>query len=57
MQRVSLAVASNNHRAIAVYRAKFGFDEVALLESEFNNGQQYRLMRLDLATFTPRAAG
>jgi hypothetical protein len=45
---VALAVAANNHRAVAVYRAKFGFAAVDTLPNEFGNGQEYHLMRLDL---------
>ena len=45
----TLAVAATNARAIAVYRSKFGFVEVATLPNEFNNGQEYLLMRLDLS--------
>lgn len=52
VKRVVLAVASNNHRAISVYRAKFGFRSVDLLHNEFNNGQQYHLMQLELADWT-----
>jgi len=48
-KRVALAVASNNHRAIAVYRTKFGFAHVDILNNEFNNGQSYHLLRLELA--------
>lgn len=48
-KRVVLAVASNNHRAIGVYRAKFGFRHEDILDNEFNNGQSYHLLRLDLA--------
>lgn len=51
---VALAVASNNHRAIAVYRTKFGFEEVDLLANEFNNGQEYHLMRLDVPAWAAR---
>jgi ribosomal-protein-alanine N-acetyltransferase len=51
---VALAVASNNHRAIAVYRSKFGFEPVDLLQNEFNNGQEYHLMRLDLEAWWAR---
>ncbi|MBM4392429.1 MAG: GNAT family N-acetyltransferase [Deltaproteobacteria bacterium] len=54
VKRVSLAVATNNHRAIAVYRAKFGFADVARLPNEFNNAQEYLLMRLDLAEWASR---
>jgi len=49
VKRVVLAVANNNHRAISVYRTKFGFKSVDLLQNEFNNGQAYHLMQLDLA--------
>ncbi len=54
VKRIALAVASNNHRAIAVYRAKFGFVSVDLLPNEFNNGQEYHLMRLELGEGSPR---
>lgn len=53
VKRVALAVASNNHRAIAVYRTKFGFTQVDLLPNEYNNGQQYHLLRLDLERWSP----
>ena len=52
---VVLAVASNNHRAIAVYRAKFGFDLVERLANEFNNAQEYHLMRLDVPSWAARS--
>lgn len=45
---VALVVAASNQRAIAVYRTKFGFEHVETLPNEFNNGQEYLLMRLDL---------
>lgn len=45
---VTLVVAASNGRAIAVYRQKFGFEHVDTLPNEFNNGQEYLLMRLDL---------
>lgn len=45
---VALAVAASNHRAIAVYRTKFGFEHVATLPNEYHTGQEYLLMRLDL---------
>ena len=51
---VVLAVASNNHRAIAVYRTKFGFEQVDLLPNEFHNGQEYHLMRLDVSAWAAR---
>ena len=49
VKRVVLAVAGNNHRAISVYRTKFGFRPIDLLQNEFNNGQAYHLMQLELA--------
>lgn len=52
IKRVVLAVASNNHRAIAVYRMKFGFQQVDLLANEFNNGQGYHLLRLELSAWS-----
>jgi ribosomal protein S18 acetylase RimI-like enzyme len=52
-RRVALAVASNNHRAIRVYRAKFGFRQEDILENEFNTGQSYHLLRLDLDAWSP----
>ena len=48
VQTVSLLVAASNHRAITVYRTKFGFDQVAVHGNEFDNEQEYLLMRLDL---------
>lgn len=45
---VTLSVAASNQRAIAVYRTKFGFDHVSTLRNEYNTGQEYLLMRLDL---------
>ena len=54
---VDLAVASNNHRAIAVYRTKFGFKSIDLLPNEFNNGQEYHLMRLELAEWEEASSG
>lgn len=57
-RRVVLAVASNNRRAIAVYQARFGFRHSQSLENEFNNGQPYHLLRLELADWEPnRDAG
>lgn len=47
---VALVVAAQNGRAIAVYRTKFGFEHVSTLANEFNNGQEYLLMRLALDT-------
>lgn len=47
---VSLLVAATNYRAIAVYRTKFGFQHVATLPNEYNNGADYLQMRLDLAS-------
>jgi ribosomal-protein-alanine N-acetyltransferase len=52
---VSLVVAATNHRAIAVYRTKFGFEHVDTLENEFGNGNEYLLMRLDLGRPLPEA--
>ncbi len=57
VKRVALAVAANNYRAIAVYRTKFGFASVDLLANEFNNGQQYHLMRLELASWKSTQPG
>jgi [ribosomal protein S18]-alanine N-acetyltransferase len=48
LHTVSLLVAASNHRAITVYRSKFGFEQVALHTNEFDNEQEYLLMRLDL---------
>lgn len=45
---VSLLVAASNHRAISVYRTKFGFQHIASFPNEYNNEQEYLLMRLDL---------
>lgn len=50
---VSLAVAASNHRAIAVYRTKFGFAHLSTLANEYNTGQEYLLMRLDLSGEIP----
>lgn len=47
-RRIALLVGANNHRAIAVYRQKFGFAHVATYPNEYNTGQEYYLMRLDL---------
>jgi ribosomal-protein-alanine N-acetyltransferase len=52
---VSLVVAATNHRAIAVYRTKFGFEHVSTMENEFGNGHEYLLMRLDLGRPLPEA--
>lgn len=54
---VALLVAGNNHRAIAVYRTKFGFEQVDLFDNEYNNGQEYLLMRLDLTKPLPEVGG
>ena len=54
--RVALAVASNNHRAIGVYRTKFGFRHEGILENEFNTGQAYHLLRLELADWAASRA-
>lgn len=48
-RRISLLVGAQNHRAIAVYRTKFGFEHVATYPNEYNTGQEYFLMRLELA--------
>lgn len=45
---VALVVGEANARAMAVYRDKFGFVDVETLENEYDNHQEYRLMRLDL---------
>ncbi len=45
---ISLLVGAQNHRAIAVYRTKFGFQHVATYPNEYNTGQEYFLMRLEL---------
>lgn len=47
-RRISLLVGAQNHRAIAVYRTKFGFQHVSTYPNEYNTGQEYYLMRLDL---------
>ena len=47
-RRISLLVGAQNHRAIAVYRTKFGFQHVATYPNEYNTGQEYFLMRLEL---------
>lgn len=52
-KRVVLAVASNNRRAIAVYESRFGFQHVEILANEFNNGQPYHLLRLELTDWEP----
>ncbi len=52
---VSLVVAAANGRAIAVYRTKFGFEDVSTLENEFGNGHEYVLMRLSLERPLPGA--
>ncbi|MSP57003.1 MAG: GNAT family N-acetyltransferase [Myxococcales bacterium] len=46
--RISLLVEAGNHRAIAVYRTKFTFQHVATYPNEYNTGQEYYLMRLEL---------
>lgn len=51
---VALLVAATNHRAIAVYRTKFGFAHVTTFANEYNNGVEYLLMRLDLAGEIPQ---
>jgi ribosomal-protein-alanine N-acetyltransferase len=53
----ALMVAATNHRAIAVYRTKFGFEHVATLPNEFNTGQEYLFMRLDLTEPLPDVLG
>ncbi len=50
---VSLVVAASNHRAVAVYGTKFGFQQVASMPNEFGNGHEYLLMRLDLTIPLP----
>ena len=55
VKRVVLAVAGDNHRALAVYRTKFGFKQVDLLPNEFNNGQGYHLLRLQLSDWSGQA--
>jgi ribosomal-protein-alanine N-acetyltransferase len=50
---VVLQVAANNHRAIAVYRSRFGFSQVDIHEDEYRNGHAYLEMRLDLADPLP----
>lgn len=45
---VSLLVAASNHRAITVYRTKLGFQHITSHTNEYNNEQEYLLMRLDL---------
>lgn len=45
---VALIVGSSNWRAVAIYRDKFGFEDVGVYPNEYNNHQEYRLMRLDL---------
>lgn len=47
-QTVALLVAASNHRAITVYRTKFGFEQVGAHLNEYDNEQEYLLMRLDL---------
>jgi ribosomal-protein-alanine N-acetyltransferase len=42
---VALMVAASNHRAVAVYRSKFGFETVDAFPNEYNNGQEYLFMR------------
>lgn len=50
---VTLQVAASNQRAIAVYQSKFGFELIGTHENEFNNGQTYLHMRLDLTAPVP----
>lgn len=50
---VALMVAATNHRAIAVYRTKFGFSHIATFPNEYNNGVEYLLMRLPLSGEIP----
>lgn len=50
---VVLQVAANNHRAIAVYRGRFGFSQVDIHEDEYRNGHAYLEMRLNLTRPLP----
>lgn len=45
---VSLLVAATNHRAITVYQTRFGFRQVGSHPNEYDNGEEYLLMRLDI---------
>lgn len=53
VRRVSLLVSTNNHRAIAVYRTKFGFEQVGVQADPYDTGHPYLAMRMDLGKPLP----
>lgn len=55
IRSLALLVGAQNHRAIAVYRTKFGFQHVSTYPNEYNTGQEYYLMRLPLGAAVPVA--
>jgi ribosomal protein S18 acetylase RimI-like enzyme len=51
VKAVSLQVADNNQRAVWIYKEKFGFQQLSTHPNEFQNGQAYLGMRLDLERY------